>query len=135
SSWTRSRAGSGSRTRSRAGPASAWSCRSGIPDAALSRHGSRTPRGSRASIVPEPRGGSMKKRSPVPFLVLPLATAACGGEDSPPQTDVPGRDETARTDVLEAGAQLLQDFTPVAQIGVYLVGFHPSRDDPSVQME
>ena len=77
----------------------------------------------------------MKKRPPLPFLVLPWAAAACGGEDTPPQADAPGADETARTGVLEAGAALLQDVTPVSQIAVYLVGFHPSMDDPSVQIE
>jgi hypothetical protein len=30
---------------------------------------------------------------------------------------------------------MLQDVTPLKQIGIYLVGFHPMKDNPAVQME
>lgn len=67
-----------------------------------------------------------------------LCAALCGctgGEPVGPAVPAPGRAESARTDVLEAGAKLLQDNGPLAKMDVYLVGFHPMKDDPSHQME
>lgn len=69
------------------------------------------------------------------YLLSLLPTVACGGEDTAPSAEAPGAARTTETAVLEAGANLLQDVTPVDQIGIYLVGFHPSREDPSMQME
>src|SRR5690606_29534921 len=40
-----------------------------------------------------------------------------------------------KTAALEAGAEILQDKAPVDRISVYLVGFHPSKAEPDVQME
>jgi hypothetical protein len=67
-------------------------------------------------------------------LVL-LATACTGGGDVDPAVTPPGAEESAKTDVLEAGAKALQDNGPLAKMDVYLVGFHPMKDDPSMQME
>jgi len=39
------------------------------------------------------------------------------------------------TRALETGGNLLQTTAPVDRISVYLNGFHPSKDDPDVQME
>jgi hypothetical protein len=61
--------------------------------------------------------------------------AACGGNNSEPQEQAPGEARTPTTRALETGAEVMQDVAPVSQIGVYLVGFHPMKDDPSVQME
>ncbi|UNX56241.1 DUF1264 domain-containing protein [Georgenia sp. TF02-10] len=36
---------------------------------------------------------------------------------------------------LEQGANLLQEPAPLAKFDVYVVGFHPAKDDPSMQME
>ncbi len=47
----------------------------------------------------------------------------------------PGTDETTKTRVLEAGAGVLQDNAPLESMDVYLVGFHPIKDDPEHQME
>jgi len=71
-------------------------------------------------------------------LTAALATlAACGGENTPPQSGetAPGADRTAKTAVLETGAAMLQDKTPVEQISLYLNGFHASKDDATMQME
>lgn len=68
-------------------------------------------------------------------LALVATLAACRSEDTPPQVQEPGRERTPKTRALETGANILQDVTPVEQIGIYLVGFHPMKDDPSVQME
>jgi hypothetical protein len=62
---------------------------------------------------------------------------ACGGENTEPQGGdaAPGAERTAKTTALESGADVMQDKTPVGQIAMYLVGFHPSKSDPSIQME
>jgi hypothetical protein len=52
-----------------------------------------------------------------------------------PQTQPAGEPTTATTKALEAGAKALQTSAPLGQMNVYLVGFHPMKDDPSHQME
>lgn len=47
----------------------------------------------------------------------------------------PGADKSARTHVLEAGARLLQRQAPLQPMDVYLVGFHPLKEQPGHQME
>lgn len=65
-----------------------------------------------------------------------LLLAGCTGfGETPSSTEVAGRPETAKTRVLEAGAALLQTDDPLEPMNVYLVGFHPMKDDPSRQME
>jgi hypothetical protein len=68
------------------------------------------------------------------FGALSLALSACGGNREP--TVAPeGADRTARTDALKAGAAALQTSAPLSGMDVYLVGFHPMKDNPSHQME
>ncbi len=78
-------------------------------------------------------------RSALPLLMLwaGVLSQACGGGDTGPQggATAPGTSRTQATRVLETGGNLLQDKTPVEQISVYLNGFHPAKDDPSMQME
>jgi hypothetical protein len=64
-----------------------------------------------------------------------LAVLAACGEAREPATAPAGRDERAGTAVLEAGAKVLQSNAPVAGMDVYVVGFHPMKDDPEHQME
>jgi hypothetical protein len=59
----------------------------------------------------------------------------CGGGNSGPAETAPGSDRTAKTAALEGGASALQAKVPVDQISMYLVGFHPSKADPQMQME
>jgi hypothetical protein len=70
-------------------------------------------------------------------LVAAVVTGACGGGNTPPDggDTAPGADRTAKTAVLESGANLLQSNAPVETIGMYLNGFHVSKDDPQMQME
>lgn len=74
---------------------------------------------------------------PALSLVLVTALAACGGGTTGPQggQTSPGEQRTGRTTALETSANLLQSKTPVEQISMYLVGFHPAKDDPQMQME
>jgi hypothetical protein len=47
-----------------------------------------------------------------------------------------GEERRTGTALLEAGARALQDLTPPRQFDVYVVGFHPMKDDPArMQME
>lgn len=69
------------------------------------------------------------------ILAAALLLSACGGGNTPPKTTAKGDADRADTKVLETGADAMQDTTPVKQIGVYLVGFHPMKDDPTHQME
>lgn len=62
-------------------------------------------------------------------------SSGCKGGDVSPQQGPAGAPRTAATGTLETGAAMLQDVTPVKKIAVYLVGFHPLKDNPSVQME
>lgn len=50
-------------------------------------------------------------------------------------TEPPGDRKTIRQAVLETGSAMLQDFAPVKQFDIYVVGFHAAKDDPSMQME
>ena len=78
----------------------------------------------------------MPGRPVVLLMTLVLsASLGCRGGDVEPQTAPAGDPQTTRTAALEAGATLLQDVAPVRSIDVYVVGFHPMKDDPSQQME
>jgi len=46
-----------------------------------------------------------------------------------------GAPKSAKVAALEFGARVLQPMTPLSQFDVYLVGFHPMKDDPEHQME
>lgn len=56
-------------------------------------------------------------------------------EKSPPTASPPGADKQARTRALEAGAKLLQNNGPTAKFDIYLVGFHPMKEQPENQIE
>jgi len=66
---------------------------------------------------------------------LLLALAACSRDDTGPATHPPGAEETAKTDMLEAGAKALQGNGPLAKLDIHLVGFHPMKEHPHQQME
>lgn len=59
----------------------------------------------------------------------------CNRSNTPPKQAVPGSEESNKTAGLKAGADLLQSSTPLHDFDVYLVGFHPMKDNPAVQME
>ena len=66
-----------------------------------------------------------------------FGAAACGGGDTGPgdgQTAA-GAARTGETAALETGAAALQAKAPIDQIAMYLVGFHPGKADPQMQME
>jgi hypothetical protein len=67
-------------------------------------------------------------------LAAILGLAACDNETET-ATAPAGAEESVTTQVLEAGATVLQSNSPLDPINVYLVGFHPMKGDPSHQME
>jgi hypothetical protein len=76
----------------------------------------------------------MSKRPRLATLLAPLVCAIAA--DATAQAErPPGDDKTPKTRALEAGAKALQRNTPLGPMDVYLVGFHPMKDDPQHQME
>jgi hypothetical protein len=79
----------------------------------------------------------------LPIRILAMAAGAtlvsaffaCKAEERPPRVEPSGEPVTAKTRVLRAGAEILQDNTPARQLDIYLVGFHPMKDNPHHQME
>jgi hypothetical protein len=70
------------------------------------------------------------------FLLLAAAlTAACGGKNTSSKVQSPGEDKKTDTRALEAGADVLQDKTPVKRFNVYLDGFHFYNGNMNAQME
>ncbi len=49
--------------------------------------------------------------------------------------DIPGQSKETEQAVLQAGAKLLQTHAPLRHFDMYVVGFHPAKDDPHHQME
>ena len=79
----------------------------------------------------------LKARLAVLVVACAAGTLACGGGDTGPGEDrtAPGAEQTTQTAALETGAAMLQARAPVGRISMYLVGFHPSKGDPAMQME
>lgn len=67
--------------------------------------------------------------------LLAIALTACGGRNTESNVDAPGDDESAKTRVLEAGADLLQNKAPLRGLDAYLDGFHFYNGHPEAQME
>jgi hypothetical protein len=73
---------------------------------------------------------------PLRVAVVIAAAAFCAAcAQVPPASTPPGDEKSGKTRVLETGARLLQGQAPLRPMDVYLVGFHPMKDDPSHQME
>ena len=64
-------------------------------------------------------------------IAFPVGVMAADVES---QTQPPGAKTTAKTEVLKAGAAMLQTDNPLEPMNVYLNGFHPMKKDPSHQM-
>ncbi|MDQ2701278.1 MAG: OBAP family protein [Pseudomonadota bacterium] len=75
----------------------------------------------------------MKTLSALTFALL--AAGCTGGDPVTPDVTPPGAEKSTRTGVLEVGAKALQNNGPLAKFDVYMVGFHPMKEDPAHQME
>jgi hypothetical protein len=51
-------------------------------------------------------------------------------EESAPEVEPPGMDKSTKTQALEMGAKVLQSTAPLTGMDLYLVGFHPLKDEP-----
>ncbi|QGH66105.1 DUF1264 domain-containing protein [Xanthomonas oryzae pv. oryzicola] len=67
-------------------------------------------------------------------LLIGLALCASCSRSTSAVTP-PGATESAKTNVLKAGAQVLQPSDPVGKLDIYLVGFHRLNEAPNEQME
>ena len=56
-------------------------------------------------------------------------------DQAPDTVEPPGSEKTMKTRALETGAHILQSTAPLRPFNIYLVGFHPMKDDPEHQME
>ena len=68
-------------------------------------------------------------------LLAGCALVAAGVAGAIAAQEVPGAKRSPTTVVLENAAELLQRETPIANLSIYLVGFHPMKDDAQHQME
>lgn len=64
-----------------------------------------------------------------------LAPPAQAQEAAQPKASPAGEAKTPKTKALEAGAKALQKNAPLQPFDVYLVGFHPMKDHPELQVE
>ncbi len=69
------------------------------------------------------------------ILLLSILSSSCHEKAEGPQHTPPGAPKETSTQVLEAGAVAIQDFTPIKQIDLYLDAFHPMKNNFSHQME
>ena len=65
-------------------------------------------------------------------IATPMALAQ---EATQPTVTPTGESKSGKTEILETGAKLLQSNAPVKGFDIYLVGFHPMKDHPELQME
>ncbi len=78
----------------------------------------------------------MTKTAKLSVLIgVAFLSAACRRSDTSSKISPEGSPESAATKTLAAGAKVIQDNAPVKQFDAYLVGFHPMKSDPGVQME
>ena len=69
------------------------------------------------------------------LVVVPLGLLSCGGENTSSYVKSPGQEKSAKTKVLETGAAVLQDKTPLKKLNMYLDGFHFYNGNIKGQME
>lgn len=71
----------------------------------------------------------------LPYGVLALTPLPVVAEEREPCVEPSGQEQSTKTTVLETGAKVLQTDDPLEGMDVYLVGFHPMKDEPAHQME
>jgi hypothetical protein len=69
------------------------------------------------------------------LCVAAFLLAACGGNNSPSNVEAPGGKKKTDSKILETGADLLQDKTPLKKFNTYLDGFHFYNGNVNAQME
>jgi hypothetical protein len=69
------------------------------------------------------------------LLILPLSFSACAGHTAASNVQAPGKEMSAKTVLLEAGATVLQQKLPIDALNLYLDGFHFYNGRMQVQVE
>lgn len=69
------------------------------------------------------------------LLIASILCAACGGGNTPSQVNAPGGEKTSKDKMLDTGADLLQDKSPLKKFDAYLDGFHFYNGNMDAQME
>ena len=64
-----------------------------------------------------------------------LLFVSCGGENTSSYVDAPGEEKSSESKILEIGANVLQDKTPLKNMNLYLDGFHFYNGNMDGQME
>lgn len=78
----------------------------------------------------------MKNIAAITSLLLTVGLiASCGGENTSSNVEAPGGEKDAKSEMLETGADILQDKSPLKKINTYLDGFHFYNGNPNAQME
>ncbi|WP_256007227.1 OBAP family protein [Pedobacter deserti] len=79
----------------------------------------------------------MKKESTLfsAILLIGLSLSSCGGKNTSSNVNSPGDEKTGKDKLLETGADLLQDKTPLKHFNAYLDGFHFYNGNINAQME
>ncbi|QBQ56464.1 DUF1264 domain-containing protein [Nitrosococcus wardiae] len=68
-------------------------------------------------------------------VFITLETGCTDSDTVGPAVEAEGQPESTKTKVLEAGAGVLQRDAPTDKLNIYLVGFHPLKNDPQHQFE
>jgi hypothetical protein len=68
-------------------------------------------------------------------LVTTLLLAACGGKNTKSNVEAPGNEKSGESRLLNTGADLLQDKSPLKAFSTYLDGFHFYNGNIHAQME
>jgi hypothetical protein len=76
-------------------------------------------------------------RSSLAAIVFAAFGAGCtdNGTEGKPAMEVAGQPKSTKTKMLETGAAVLQQDTPLDKLNIYLIGFHPLKNDPQHQFE
>jgi hypothetical protein len=77
----------------------------------------------------------MKFLSCIIYPVVVMFLVACGGKNSASNVESPGDEKNQKDKVLNAGADILQDKSPLKKFDAYLDGFHFYNGNIDAQME
>lgn len=69
------------------------------------------------------------------ILFVIIGSTACGGRNTDSNVEAPGDEKPAKDKLLETGADLLQDKSPLRHFNAYLNGFHFYNGNIQAQME
>jgi hypothetical protein len=69
------------------------------------------------------------------FIGIVLSISSCGGNNTESHVDSPGDEKKGKDEILEMGADVLQDKSPLHDFNAYLDGFHFYNGNINSQME